>query len=402
MLDQSKTTGRKILFLAFLLALLSIGQLVNMAFAPSIHAFANGLDLANHWDYRVYKASSDLVANGGDPLDFTQLKAMGVNIPYNYSPAFTRATSWMLAGDYHAAETRFIAAKLLAIVASWIVLVVGLRLRGLWPALAAFMLTFGFGSAVLVDMAAGNITAFELLWISGLTVGAWRRWDALFVVTLFLLCLGKPIWGIFAIVPVALYWDRRSALSFGLGMAAFALPLVLSGMISPAGTRQYLTSAFAFRETGYINPCSREMIGRVVARLRLPDAIGTLAWAASAITLAVVAIRRRAAAGVDGTAIGAALLLLLPFLLPRFKPYAFALLIPFLVLALSKGTFLPRRAAWIMLFAAAPFLIRIDLALVILLSEGTLLTFVGYFPLFLTGATLLALVGTSRRTPAES
>lgn len=396
-----------------LLWLLSGLQLLNMFAHPFMGAKFEGKDYPNHWDFRVYRAAHEVYREGGNPLDLDALKRHGADVQYNYSPAFSKATMWTFDGDPAGLEFRFVAAKIVAILLAFGVLAWGLRLRGALLPVTAFLLTFGFGSALLVDMAAGNITAFELLWTSLVVVGAFRRWNAMFLIGVFLLCLGKPIWGIFAAVPLAFYWDRRALVAFVLGCAAFALPLVLSVLVSGAETREYLGAAFGFRESGYINPCLREFIGSIGSVVHHGGKSVLLVWLAMVVATMILAVRERVRLSQIGSsaglAFGAALFLLLPVVLPRYKPYAFVLLVPFLIVALISSRRSPRETMWILLAVAFPFIVimntRVIFALVvagdmILLGIHSqtvvrVMRLVGYFPLATTLVTFWLL---SRRT----
>ncbi len=366
-------------------------QLLNMAVHPYLHTFAEGLWQPNHWDFDVYRAAHDAYRAGENPLDLAALAKRGQGIPYNYSPAFAKATMWLFDGPRDAVEVRFVLAKLVAIVLGFFTLVRGLGLKGAMVPVAAFLVAFGFGSGLLVDMAAGNITAFESLWMSLLVVGAYRRWDGLFLLGLFLLCFGKPIWGIFAAVPVLFWWDRRGWRAFAFGVGAFALPLVLSLLVSRAGTAQYLRASFGFREVGWINPCLRELLSGAMGTIGMGGKSATLAWVGIAGGLASWAARTRRSLGATpaGLAFGASSLLLLPCILPRFKPYAYGLLVPYLLLWMVVARPDARRTGRVLLFSSAPFLVTVTGPFIFaFVSYGYgLLHLAGYFPLFLVLAT---------------
>ena len=380
-------------------------QLFSMSVQPFLASAFEGKLVFNHWDFDVYRAAHDAYRTGNNPLDLKALERFGVGIPYNYSPAFTRATMWAFDGPREAVELRFIAAKLIAILLGMFTLIRGLKLKGMLIPIAAFLTVFGFGSGLLVDMAAGNITAFEYLWIALLTVGAYRRWDAMFLAGLFLLCLGKPIWGIFAAVPVLFWWDRRAWRSFALGVGAFALPLVLSVLISRADTVLYLKESFGFRENGWINPCLREFLADVMPHLGVGGKSTTLAWllCVGGLSWWTVIVRSRLGASATGLAFGGSSLLLLPCILPRYKPYAFGLLVPFLLVALISVHRNRRDFARILLLAAAPFLTILNMTFIAAFDVYGfgLMRVVGYFQLPLILATY-AVLNASLLLPAVS
>ncbi|MEO8561887.1 MAG: glycosyltransferase family 87 protein [bacterium] len=199
-----------------------------------------------------------------------------------------------------------------------------------------FFFTFAFGSAVLVDVTAGNIAIFEqcLLWIAFAALLARRPW--LFMVAVVLVAQFK-LTPVFFLGLLLVIDERPRWAPFLAGTAAFAALVFANMVFMPAQTREFLASVSQLGERGWGDPSTLGVMQDLVDQLRglrlpLPDATAYVLYLAAVIAVLVHTVRwwrvQRAAGKIDRTVIVLVSLVVYALVMPRMKDYSYVALLP--------------------------------------------------------------------------
>ncbi len=318
-------------------------------------AYALGLivDLWLHperyqWDFTTYYYAGRALQAGLNPYELDSLSAVAgteIGFPFLYSPIVLPVFSLLSRLEFLWAYRLYLLLKVLSLGvvlclwSSWF-----LRAR----ADPAFYLVclFGFGGAIYSDLAAGNVSIFEQLWL-------WLAFAALIKHRPVGFSLMVLVASLFKLTPIAFLLlllmnptDRNRRI-LACALVVFAAVNGLTYLVGPALYRDFLSVAAQLDDRGAINPSTLALvrdIGDILTRKGLPvwataEAAAYGVFVSIVLALTVLALAR---AG-RGAPRGSVFLACLAFALvaPRFKNYAYILLIPpayaFVKAAMSRG-----------------------------------------------------------------
>jgi hypothetical protein len=199
-----------------------------------------------------------------------------------------------------------------------------------------FYFTFAFGSAVLVDLTAGNIAVFEqlLLWIAFAALLARRWWIFALLVVLAAQAKLTPVFflGLLLVIDERPRWTP-----FLAGSLLFALALVANVVLLPDQTREFLGSVSALGERGWGDPSTLGVMEDLVDQLRglrLPILVVTARVLYLGVVAAVLGYTvrwwraRRASGDHDPVVIVLVTLAVYALVMPRMKDYSYVALLP--------------------------------------------------------------------------
>ncbi|RYG67596.1 DUF2029 domain-containing protein [bacterium] len=356
------------------IAAFGVASIAMAIWLATFSLLSDAVNFLPHWDFKVYAAASDAFRAGKNPTILKEITYYGADIPYNYGPLFSRFFLPLFYGPRDLTEIGFVLVKIASVFAGCALLTRALR-RPLWYALPMFALTgLMYGGALQLDFNAGNISGFEFLEACLLVWAVIERRSAVFIAVLTLLCLGKPTWIVFSILPAAYSMDRRAWKLAILSFVAVMASQGLSFALYPQATMEFIRQGAKWREAGFLNPCLRECFGDIARVVGIPTKITKLLYAATALLIpgGILLLRHRLAKrlgapseGMEPSgetprqnplgAIGLTLFLFMPAFMPRYKVYSYTLLVPFLFAALLLLP-ISWRARWgLALLAAFPF-----------------------------------------------
>jgi hypothetical protein len=201
---------------------------------------------------------------------------------------------------------------------------------------AFFFFTFAFGSAVLVDVVAGNIAIFEqlLLWLGFVALLERRWWRFAFFVVLAAQCKLTPV----CFLALLLVIDERPRWApFLGGAAAFAALLGANLVVAPAQSREFLASVSSLAERGWGDPSTLGVMQDLVDQLRglglpVPPLAAHAAYVVAAGAVLGQSVRwwRARRAGGTASAVETLLVAIVAYALvmPRMKDYSYVALLP--------------------------------------------------------------------------
>ena len=199
-----------------------------------------------------------------------------------------------------------------------------------------FFFTFAFGSAVLVDLTAGNIAILEqcLLWIAFAALLRRRHWTFALVVVLAAQFKLTPIFflGLLLVIDGRPRWAP-----FVAGTALFLALVGANVVLLPAQSHQFLSSVSSLGERGWGDPSTLGVMQDLVDQLRglrLPIPLAS-AYALYLVAVAAVlahTVRWWRAACARGTADRVVCVLVTlavyALVMPRMKDYSYVALLP--------------------------------------------------------------------------
>ena len=317
------------------------------------------------WDFKSYYCAAKAAAAGANPYDGTEVLhyAGGLRglLPYVYPPptlAFFRPFTWL---PFPAACEVWLVLKLLLLVG--LILVWRGRIFPMEPAVPFYLLLLlAFGSAIYVDLDSGNVTLLEqfLLWLGIASLLRGRPRPLVFCASLLLAAFFKLTPLAFVLLLPAL-GVRRCWRYVGLSVAVFIGLAAVSYLADPLGWQHFFTNVMAIDEPGiHSNPSLLSLMKDVVQSIaakwggRAPDFIpGGLYLVSAALILGVSvwcwrSIRFRR--GVDRDMVILCLFCVtFALIMPRFKTYAFVLLLPPAYYAISRNARMPAFAFMLVL-----------------------------------------------------
>jgi hypothetical protein len=316
------------------------------------------------WDFKTYFYAGRAFSLGLDPYDLDVLSRLAgeeIGFPYTYAPATLPVFTLFSALELPAASAVFLGLKLVALAAL-------ILLWRRWflhrpPDLFFYLfMIFGFGGALYADMAAGNISVFEQLgiWLALLALQGGRRWIFALLIALV---------GVWKLAPILLLGililsdGRRAWGPLAAGLALFAALLGISYLVWPDLFASFFAVAQSFDERGGINPSSlaffRDIYDYLAGRgiSPGPEAVPWITYAAWVGLVALLtwrAVRNRRGGDLQPTIF----LTCLAFALisPRFKNYAYVLLVVPVYELLRSGVSIRQERALLLLlmFSGSP------------------------------------------------
>jgi hypothetical protein len=320
------------------------------------------------WDFRVFYNAPDALKTGANPY-FTG-EAGGPQFSYLYPPLVIHLFRPLNELPFGTAYLLWLAAKLVAIgllARLWHRHFETLSLS--WP--TVLFIAFGFNTAVLRDLSAGNIATFELLglWVAFSLLLRNRCYSAAVVIAVVAQFKLIPI--AFAILLLFVGPPGRWR-PFLVCLGTFVLLLSLNFVFMPEMTQQYLQSFSLpnpnLDERGTSNPSSLSLIRDLTdmvsrAGVALPAAAPTvifLAYVAGLASLMLWLVRRYVSRWLNPDPrwwiYFACVLYVLA--MPRIKDYAFSiLLIPalFVIRRFRSAALVPLVAVFVLLPSRSTF-----------------------------------------------
>lgn len=349
------------------------------------------IDLAAHpdkyqWDFSSYYYAGQAYIRGMNPYDLHVLSEVAgkeVGFPFAYSPVVLPLFALLARLNILTAYYLFLGLKLLCL-GGLLYLWARRLLREEVDLLFYVLVLFGFGGAVYVDLAAGNISLLE-------QVGLWLAFYALLkdrplafsgLVVLVSLVKLSPI---LFLVLLPLVGGRRRLTALGGAFLAFVGINAVTWFLAPALYRDFLAVIPQLDDRGIINPSTLALFRDLadiltrngIALSPVMPGVAYLAFAAAVALVTGLALRR--VQGEDRRVTIFIVCLAFVLVAPRFKNYSY-------VLALVPAFYLVKR--WIRLEASWAALLLVVISNRIPVPFGLGATaqnlFWGYYSLLLT------------------
>jgi len=285
------------------------------------------------WDVVVYWWGGRAFMHGASP--YGPIPGQPEYLHFVYPPLPAALFAPLATLNQSAAKVVWLVLKLLAL---WGTVRIWRRALGVEriavPSL--FFFTFAFGSAVLVDVTAGNIAIFEqfVLWLAFTALLARRPWLFMLGVVLVAQLKLTPIF----FLGLLLVDDERPRWApFLAGAALFAALTGANALLLPGQTQEFLASVSSLGERGWGDPSTLGVMQDLVDQLRglrvpLPEATAYALYLAAVIALMVRTVRwwrdQRAAGTLDRTVLVLVTLTLYALVMPRMKDYSYVALLP--------------------------------------------------------------------------
>ena len=291
------------------------------------------------WDFAAYYHAARAHAHGLDPYNNADLsRVAGVDVPFNF--VYPPATLWAFRPfallDYDLAARAFLTLKCLVFIG-----LLFIWTRRILPEVDVWfyvLCLLAFCSAIMIDFTAGNVTVFEQFLVWSAFAALLARKPILFCALIVLAALLKltPILFLFVLLATD---DPRRRRYLVFSLLGFFAILAATYALSPALFHGFLANAVALEERGVLNPSTlaaiKDLARSCATRAGLPMLMH-LAWPIyAAVVVALIAVTWRAGARLRAAEMPDAertqlflACFLYALIMPRFKDYAYALLIP--------------------------------------------------------------------------
>ncbi len=308
-----------------------------VAAALVVYLFHNIDDLM--WDFRTYYYAALAYKTGLDPYHLGTLRGLSdaaVFFDYVYPPLTLTVFVPFTKLDYHTAAVLFLILKLVAVGGLLLLWIRAFLKEHAGPLFYAFFL-LAFNATVYRDVEAGNIATFEvlLLWWSFVLFRD-KRYN-LFA----LICVAAATFKLFpALFLGLLLWtdDPKKWIRFTVFAMLFACVIAFSQFLEPEFFERFLENAWGSAAgVGAFNPSFPALFRDLLTRMTslvgwtapsLVTAGAALLWVACCTVVSFIAIRRAGARGrLSSTTLVYLGCLLFALIHPRFKDYAYVLLI---------------------------------------------------------------------------
>lgn len=285
------------------------------------------------WDVAVYWWGGRAFARGLSP--YGPIPGQPDYLHFVYPPFVAAAFAPLSLLNLSATKVLWITLKIVALFATiriWRRHVVVAQ-----PAVPSlFYFTFAFGSAVLVDLTAGNVAVFEqlLLWLAFTALFARRWWVFALLVVLAAQAKLTPVFFLGLLLVID---DRPRWAPFLAGSVLFALALAANVVLLPDQTREFLRSVSALGERGWGDPSTLGVMEDLVDQLRglrlpVPPAMARVLYLGVVAAVLGYTVRwwraRRAAGNHDPVLIVLVTLAVYALVMPRMKDYSYVALLP--------------------------------------------------------------------------
>jgi alpha-1,2-mannosyltransferase len=207
-----------------------------------------------------------------------------------------------------------------------------------------FFFTFAFGSALLVDVTAGNIAVFEqfVLWLGFTALLARKPWIFALLVVVIAQFKLTPIF----FLGVLLVIDERPRWApFVGGLTVFGALLASNFVAYPAQMHEFFTSISSLNERGWGDPATLGVMQDLVDQVQslginIPSATAYVLYGAAALSVLYYTfrwwMRRRAESNVDRVLVVLISLVVYALVMPRMKDYSYVALLPAAWYVLAK------------------------------------------------------------------
>lgn len=292
------------------------------------------------WDLQTYYYSALAYRDGNNPYDRDAVSAIAqtpMRFAYVYPPHTLPLMKVLTALPLR--DVSFLWLALKALLLSVLLWVWMRLLPGAADPMYLLVAVLAFHGAMLADVIAGNISLLEqvLLWSGFLMLRKNMVAAALLIAAA---SFFKVSYALFLVLLVIVPGDRRWR-ALALGLFFVVVPMVMSALLTPGLFQAFLANAGALAgpaERGDSNPCLftflltlRDVVAQATG-VAVPDGavIGLFLLHAVAVLAVAWRVLRRAREGASDPVLTAVLVLTLlyPLCVPRFKDYAYILLIP--------------------------------------------------------------------------
>jgi hypothetical protein len=285
------------------------------------------------WDVVVYWWGGRAFAHGASP--YGAIPGQPEYLHFVYPPLLAAVFAPLAPLNESAAKVLWLVLKLLALWGTFRIWrrIIGVERIAVPP---IFFFTFAFGSAVLVDVTAGNIAIFEqcALWIAFAALLSRRPWLFMVVVVLIAQLKLTPVF----FLGLLLVDDERPRWApFLAGVGLFAALTGANALLLPAQTREFLASVSSLGERGWGDPSTLGVMQDLVDQLRglrlpLPEATAYALYLAAVAAVLAHTVRwwraRRASGTLDRTVVVLVTLAVYALVMPRMKDYSYVALLP--------------------------------------------------------------------------
>jgi hypothetical protein len=285
------------------------------------------------WDVIVYWWGGRAFMHGASP--YGPIPGQPEYLHFVYPPLLAAVFAPLAPLNQSAAKVLWL---LLKLVAFWGTVRIWRRALGVERIAVPpiFFFTFAFGSAVLVDVTAGNIAIFEqcLLWIAFAALLARRPWAFMAIVVLVAQLKLTPIFFLGLLLVID---ERPRWAPFVAGTALFAMLTGANALLLPAQTREFLVSVSSLGERGWGDPSTLGVMQDLVDQLRglrlpVPEATAYVLYLAAVVGVLLHTVRwwraRRASGTLDRTVVVLVTLAVYALVMPRMKDYSYVALLP--------------------------------------------------------------------------
>ncbi|PJA27551.1 MAG: hypothetical protein CO189_06625 [candidate division Zixibacteria bacterium CG_4_9_14_3_um_filter_46_8] len=237
--------------------------------AYAINSIYNAVALDKQWDFKTYYYAAKVFQDGKNPYNIEVLnQASGEKIHFKfvYPPYTLYLFRTFLLFDYQKCATLYLRLKLVILFC-----LIWLWWKKFAPnrdyAIALYLLiVFGFDKAIITDIWAGNLTAFEqfALWI-----GVWFLLSNKYILFALSMLVSVAVKGpnlglLILLMPIV---DKKTRLWLGGACCIFVALNLISYLNDPGLFRSYLQALQTFDEQGPYNPSSFALIGDVMDSL---------------------------------------------------------------------------------------------------------------------------------------
>jgi hypothetical protein len=312
------------------------------------------------WDLQTYYYGARAYQDGKNPYDRDVVSGIAetpVRFRYVYPPHTLPVMGMLTRLPLREASLLWLALKgVLVCLLFW----VWMRfLPGVAEPGYLLVAVLAFNGAILSDLIAGNISLLEqvLLWSGFLMLRKNLTASALLIAAA---SFFKVTYAFFLVLPLIVPGNRRGR-AFALGLFFVLVPLAISGLVTPGLFQAFLDNAGVLAdplERGDNNPCLfaflltlgdvlHQVTGMVVPAGAI---IGLFVLHGMVLLVVVWRLVRAMPPSPDKVAASVFLLTLLyPLLVPRFKDYAYILLVPAALSMLMRGG-IGGRERWFLVF----------------------------------------------------
>ncbi|MEO7082885.1 MAG: glycosyltransferase family 87 protein [Gemmatimonadaceae bacterium] len=288
---------------------------------------------AYQWDVIVYWWGGRAFVSGQSP--YGPIPGQPVYLHFVYPPLLAAVFAPMAAFNVTATKLIWITLKAIAF---WATIRIWKRATGVGtiPVPPVFFFTFAFGAAALVDFTAGNISVFEqlVLWLGFAALLAKRPWRFAIAVALVAQFKLTPVF----FLGVLLVIDEKPRWGPFIGGSALFLALFGANFVlMPAQAREFLTSVQSLGERGWGDPSTLGVMQDLVDQVQgvgipVAPAVAYILYVAVVVAVLAITVRWWRARALerrnDRLVIVLVSIAVYALIMPRMKDYSYLALFP--------------------------------------------------------------------------
>jgi len=291
------------------------------------------------WDFKVYYSAGKAIASGQNPYDVEVINRIiptPGKLSFVYSPITLIIWYIFSLADYSVSAYSFLLLKC-AMLAVLIVLWTRVFLNKEFDVLFLLFLLFAYRSTVYLDLSTGNVTVFEQLLIWFAFYFFLKERNMLFCALIFIAALFKLTPLLFLVLLVLANVKNKYLYVFGTLFIFFALQAI-TYVLYPSLSEHFIRNVGGLSEMGSNNPSlstfSKHIMIIVSDHVNIHlQSIDLIVYLIFALMIAILTLRFcTIIIGINPTEKGKLIVVFLvclgyALILPRFKDYAFILLI---------------------------------------------------------------------------